>query len=70
MCGHLLGIARLVMELVYPVPPCGDVDDRPGFLAKLHYTYFVQLQLLFTGIMIVVISLLTKPRTTEEVLCK
>jgi hypothetical protein len=65
--GHLCGIARLVVELIYPAPPCGEADDRPAFLTKLHYSYYVQLQLLFTAIMIVVISLCTRSRSEDEV---
>lgn len=64
--GHLCGIARLVVELIYPAPPCGEADDRPAFLTKLHYSYYVQLQLLFTAIMIVVISLCTRSRSEDE----
>lgn len=64
--GHLSGIARLVVELLYPAPPCGEADDRPAFLNKLHYSYYVQLQLLFTAIVITVISLFTEPRTEEK----
>ncbi|KAL4219666.1 hypothetical protein ACF0H5_022238 [Mactra antiquata] len=64
--GHLLGISRLVVELMYPAPPCGEIDDRISFLTKLHYSYFVQIQLVFTALMIVIISLLTKPRTEEQ----
>lgn len=68
--GHLCGIARLIVELMYPAPPCGEADDRPAFLTKLHYSYYVQLQLLFTAIMIVLISLLTKSRSDEQVMGK
>ena len=65
--GHICGICRLIIELVHPAPPCGEEDTRPAFLSKFHYTYYVQLQLLFTAIAIVVISLFTKPRSKEQV---
>ncbi|WAR31485.1 SC5A9-like protein [Mya arenaria] len=64
--GHLLGVSRLVVELVYPAPPCGEMDTRPHFLSRLHFTYFVQIQLLFTGVMIVAISVCTKPRSPHQ----
>jgi len=60
-------VSRLIVELFHPAPPCGEPDNRPAFLSKLHYTYFVQLQLLFTAIAITVISYFTKPRTDEQV---
>lgn len=65
--GHCLGVSRLIVELVHPAPPCGEPDLRPDFLTKLHYSYFVQLQLVFTAIAITVISYFTKPRSDEQV---
>ena len=37
--GLLLGVSRLVMDVVYPQPHCGEFDDRPGFV-KLHFMYY------------------------------
>ena len=27
------------MDVVYPQPHCGEIDDRPGFV-KLHFMYY------------------------------
>ena len=56
-----------MIELIHPAPPCGEEDTRPAFLSKFHYTYYVQLQLVFTAVAIVLISLCTKPRTKAQV---
>ena len=65
--GHICGACRFIIELIHPAPPCGEEDTRPLFLSKFHYTYYVQLQLLFTAISIMIISMFTRARTEEEV---
>ena len=37
--GLILGLTRLIMDVVYPQPHCGAIDDRPGFV-KLHFMYY------------------------------
>ena len=37
--GLVLGGTRLIMDVVYPQPHCGEVDNRPGFV-KLHFMYY------------------------------
>lgn len=37
--GLLLGISRLVMDVVFPQPHCGEIDNRPDFV-KLHFMYY------------------------------
>lgn len=65
--GHTCGLVRMVLDFVYPVPDCGEPDNRPAIVANLHYSYFGQLSLVITSISIVVISLLTKPQDKESV---
>ena len=56
----VVGVIRLVLELVYPAPLCGEVDIRPAILAKVHYTYFGALSMGICSMVIVVVSLATK----------
>ena len=37
--GLILGLTRLIMDVIYPQPHCGTIDDRPGFV-KLHFMYY------------------------------
>jgi sodium/glucose cotransporter 9/sodium/myo-inositol cotransporter 11 len=67
LIGHMSGIIRLGLDLAYPAPQCGEEDARPPVLANLHYTYFGALVIVITSLAIIIISLLTKPRTEEEV---
>ena len=67
LAGHVCGIIRLVLDLTYPAPSCGDPDTRPAVVSKLHYTYFGQINLIFTAIVCVCVSLMTKPLDEEKV---
>lgn len=55
------------IDLAYPAPDCGEPETRPGVLLNVHYTYFGALMIFVTSVAIIVISLLTTPRTEEEV---
>ena len=68
IAGHVCGVTRMVLDFVYSAPLCGEVDTRPAILANLHYTYFSQINLLLTGIVIVIVSMITKPRSELEVI--
>lgn len=37
--GFFLGMAKFIAGNVWPVPQCGNVDDRPGF-AKMHFMFY------------------------------
>ena len=62
-----VGIIRLVLELVYPAPLCGEEDVRPAILAKVHYTYFGALSMIICSVVIVFVSLVTKPNPDVDV---
>jgi hypothetical protein len=55
------------IDLAYPAPDCGEPETRPGILLNVHYTYFGALMIVITSAAIVVISLLTTPRTEDQV---
>ena len=63
----MIGVIRLILEIVHPVPRCGEPDTRPAILSKVHGFYFSQLMMLIELILVVGISLLTKRNTEEEV---
>ena len=52
---------------MYPAPRCGEDDTRPVIVANVHYTYYGQLIIIITVIVMVIGSLLTKPVEDEEV---
>lgn len=64
---HVIGVIRLILEIVYPVPHCGEPDNRPVFLSKIHSFYFSQIMMLIQVILVLIISVLTQPRTKEEI---
>ncbi|XP_059510073.1 sodium/mannose cotransporter SLC5A10 isoform X3 [Stegostoma tigrinum] len=61
MVGLAAGLVRMVMEFVYPSPRCGVYDLRPSLLKKVHYLHFAVILCTLTALIVVVISLLTKP---------
>lgn len=60
MVGLLIGITRLILNLVYMEPACGEPDLRPAIL-KIHYMYFAIFLFWTTVLICTVISLLTEP---------
>ena len=63
MVGLVAGIVRMIINLSFREPRCGEEDSRPQFL-KLHYMYFAIIIFWLTVLFAVIISLLTKP--TED----
>ncbi|CAG2163141.1 unnamed protein product [Oppiella nova] len=61
--GLIAGIIRLILNLIYREPVCGELDSRPNIL-KLHYMYFAIIVFWLTIFSAVIISFITKK--TEE----
>ena len=57
----------MVLDFVYPAPQCGEDDTRPAIVANVHYTYYGQLIIIITILVMVITSLLTEPVEDEEV---
>ena len=56
MVGLSVGVVRMILDFVYPEPGCGEVDDRPLVVARIHYMYFALMLCVLTGITVVTIS--------------
>lgn len=67
LAGHTCGVIRMVLDFVYPAPQCGDEDTRPAIVANMHYTYYGQLIIIITILVMVVVSLVTDPVKDDEV---
>ncbi|XP_038046869.1 sodium/glucose cotransporter 4-like isoform X2 [Patiria miniata] len=61
MAGFMVGVVRMILNLIYQAPPCWEEDTRPAFIGKLHFTYFALILFVLTVIVDVVVSLLTQP---------
>ena len=66
MIGLIVGVIRMTLDFIYTEPRCGEVDMRPRIL-HLHYMYFALLLFALTGMIMVVVSLCTKPPTDKQV---
>ncbi|XP_071957121.1 sodium/glucose cotransporter 4-like [Antedon mediterranea] len=68
--GIAMGVTRMVLDIVYPVPLCGEVDIRPTIVYQIHYLYYNCLVGAVSIICTIVISLLTKPLPETYVIGK
>ncbi|NXA70049.1 SC5A3 protein, partial [Mohoua ochrocephala] len=67
MAGFVLGAIRLILAFFYRAPECDQPDTRPGFIKNIHYMYVATALFWITGVVTVVVSLLTPPPTKEQV---
>ncbi|XP_059198907.1 sodium/myo-inositol cotransporter [Centropristis striata] len=67
MTGFTLGALRLILAFIYRQPRCDQPDDRPSFIVKVHYMYFAAGLFWISGLVAVVVSLLTSPPDEERV---
>ncbi|XP_073504440.1 sodium/myo-inositol cotransporter 2 isoform X2 [Phyllobates terribilis] len=65
--GLVVGIIRMVLDFVYAAPQCDQPDMRPAVVKYIHYLYFSMILALLTLIVVVFVSLMTKPPTEEMV---
>ena len=65
--GQLLGVARLVLDLIYPSPNCGERDTRPGILSAFNFTYFSAILLVVSTLVMVILSFCTARPDYEKV---
>ncbi|XP_032218833.1 sodium/glucose cotransporter 5 [Nematostella vectensis] len=63
--GFLMGMLKFILGNVYPPPDCGTLDVRPG-LVKLHFMYYAIIIFGVSGLVMVVVSLFTKPVPLDE----
>ncbi|XP_039928972.1 sodium/glucose cotransporter 4 [Hirundo rustica] len=66
MAGLAVGAVRMIMDLVYTAPSCGEEDKRPAVLKDVHYLYFALILCALTAIVIIIISLCTPPIPEEK----
>jgi hypothetical protein len=69
MGGFACGVIRMGLEWSHTAPPCGSdqPDNRFQVVAKVHYLHFAIILFGISSVIIVVVSLLTKPRPPSKV---
>ena len=60
------GLVRFVLDFVYPLPGCDEIDDRPSIVKDFHAYYHTFSQILLAFIVAAIISLLTPEGATKE----
>ncbi|XP_033117980.1 sodium/glucose cotransporter 4-like [Anneissia japonica] len=61
LIGIAMGVTRMVLDIVYPAPFCGEGDTRPKIVYQIHYLYYNCVVGAVSIASTVIISLLTKP---------
>ncbi|NWU45708.1 SC5A9 protein, partial [Hylia prasina] len=64
--GLAVGVVRMIMDLVYTAPSCGEEDRRPAVLKDVHYLYFALILFALTAVVTIIISLFTPPIPKEK----
>ncbi|XP_057630564.1 sodium/mannose cotransporter SLC5A10 isoform X1 [Chionomys nivalis] len=67
MAGLLVGALRLVLEFLYPEPPCGQADSGPALLRSVHYLHFAIALFLLTCAVVAAGSLLSPPPQQSQI---
>ncbi|XP_021360257.1 sodium/glucose cotransporter 4-like isoform X2 [Mizuhopecten yessoensis] len=67
LVGQVTGITRMILDFIYPSPKCGEVDDRPAVISKIHFTYFAAMVLVETALVVILVSLCTKRQPSEQI---
>ncbi|XP_042293295.1 sodium/glucose cotransporter 5 [Sceloporus undulatus] len=67
MVGLALGLSRMALEFAHPAPRCGIPDVRPSFVKDVHYLHFAILLCLLTIVLVVGISLLSRPPDASQI---
>lgn len=65
--GLTVGCIRMLLDFVYPAPPCYQEDTRPGVVKHVHYLYFSIILAFITLAVVVVVSLSTEEPQPEQV---
>ena len=69
MVGLVAGAIRMGIHFSYPDIPCGSSipDERPEVFSKVHYLHFAIILAGCSGIVMILVSMMTKKRTTAQV---
>nr|KAG5689688.1 hypothetical protein BaRGS_006313 [Batillaria attramentaria] len=62
MAGLAVGGSRMIMDLYYSKPACGEKEERPEVLYKVHFLHFAIILSFVVFVVCVVVSLFTKAR--------
>ena len=67
MAGLAVGGTRMIMDLYYSKPACGEKEERPDILYKVHFLHFAIILSFVVFVVSVIVSLFTKRRPEEKV---
>ncbi|XP_014672409.1 PREDICTED: sodium/glucose cotransporter 4-like [Priapulus caudatus] len=66
LAAHVIGIGKIALDFSYPEPPCGEPDERPLLVSKVHFLYFGSIEMLIVFAVATAVSLMTKCQPDSE----
>ncbi|XP_030646704.1 sodium/myo-inositol cotransporter 2 [Chanos chanos] len=67
LLGLIVGVVRMILDFVYPVPLCYEEDTRPDIIKYVHYLYFSIILSLITLGIVVGVSLATEEPSPQQI---
>ncbi|XP_046584860.1 sodium/glucose cotransporter 4-like [Haliotis rubra] len=66
MIGLVIGLIRMGLDFGYGTPGCGEEDNRPLIISKVHFLHFTILLFVVSMVATIVISILTEAQNTSH----
>lgn len=67
MAAHVIGIGKMILDFSYPEPSCGEPDNRPLLVSKVHFLYFGSIEMLIVFVVATAVSLATVAQSESKV---
>lgn len=68
MIGLAIGLSRMIAEFAYGTGSCANPSDCPTIICGVHYLYFSIILFVTSCIIILAVSLMTKPINDKHVI--
>eukprot|EP00057_Strongylocentrotus_purpuratus_P004553 XP_003728937.1 PREDICTED: sodium/myo-inositol cotransporter 2 [Strongylocentrotus purpuratus] len=70
VAGVALGLTRMILDILYPSPACGEEDTRPGIVSAVHFLYYNCIVTLVSLVVTIAVSLITEKPSAEQIMGK
>ncbi|KAK6180211.1 hypothetical protein SNE40_012403 [Patella caerulea] len=68
MVGLVIGVVRMALDFGYGTPGCGEEDNRPIIISKIHFLHFTILLFVICILATVIVSLFTKAQDPQNII--
>ncbi|XP_050400513.1 sodium/glucose cotransporter 4 [Patella vulgata] len=68
MVGLVIGVVRMALDFGYGTPACGEEDNRPIIISKIHFLHFTILLFVICILATVIVSLFTEAQDPQNII--